>query len=152
MLESQLGCGININYQLHYVYLLYGLYSTLLITSELLFFYNILLLNVISVLSALSLLTFWFTYDYNHKLVNNYYNLKIYKILLIIALLNWLVVSFKFYSNQDELHNKAFIENCLLTNDTIINCNTISKKCYELYNMLKVHNITFNIPEFKCDF
>ena len=44
MLESQLYCKINLKYKLHELYLLYGAYSVLLITSELLFFYNIKLL------------------------------------------------------------------------------------------------------------
>lgn len=44
-----------------------------------------------------------------------------------------------------------YLDDCAQKNDTMINCYTISKECYKLYNTLKKNNIQFNVTEFKCD-
>jgi len=132
---------LTINYKLTRKYVVYSLCIISVVISETLLFYNTEVLNNISVILATLLLPILsYILSYNKPTQTDL-------ILITVAIINLILVVLRTFNNQ----GKLFIEQCILDNDPIINCTTITKECYTLYKTLKNNNFKFNTTKFNCN-
>jgi len=82
-----------------------------------------------------------------YKENNKFFNLKLLIIYIYNIISLYIILNCTTKKDQFDLINSC---NEKYLNDTLIDCNTITKKCYEQYNLFKQNNITLNVDKFVC--